>query len=168
MTWGVPSTASTELDAETERLQKKAFAEALMQMPGKPFDAALQVTGTNTNRALWIATNWPNDAEVKAITAQLIEDGGEMQFLPSKADLARKVWELGNTAFEAKDRLAAYRLYGEIRGFIDKPNANVQINNNTNVDNRVLVVKDLGTDDDWEAKAEAQQRALVNVSTSRH
>jgi hypothetical protein len=45
------------------------------------------------------------------------------------------------------------------------PTAEVNVNNNTLVsNNRVMIVTDHGTDEEWEAKLQIQQQALVDVA----
>ncbi|WP_292414149.1 hypothetical protein [Methylophaga sp.] len=56
------------------------------------------------------------------------------------------------------------KLYADVRGFIEKPQTT--INNNNNVtNNRVMVVRENGSDEDWEAKLRKQQDNLTNAST---
>lgn len=145
---------------------KKAFALALLKNPNDPFGAALKVFPRDTGYCLRIAQFWPNDEVVLAEQNRLQSENDEMHFLPGKAELARQVWNrvsAENVSHDDFVKLA--KLYADVRGFIAKDQPQVSVN----VDNRrVMVVKDLGSDEDWEAKAERQQRELLNVSTSRH
>ena len=56
-------------------------------------------------------------AEVK----RLKEEEGELSFLPSKADLARSLWERAHTASTDNDDFTKMaRLYAEIMDFVPK------------------------------------------------
>jgi hypothetical protein len=58
---------------------------------------------------------------------------------------------------DGKDKIAALRLYAEVRGFLKKDEG-VTVNN---VTNKVLVVNSAGADDDWERKVQRQQLRLI-------
>jgi hypothetical protein len=157
----------------TEAEEKAAFAVGLLKQPNDPFKVALSLFPDNTNRALWVAHNWPHDAEVKAEQERLAnEDGGD--FLPSKADLARAIWQKmeGTTNSEGRvivptteDYAKLAKLYAEVRGFIEKPGTGPQVNV---IVPRAIEVPTHGSNEAWEAAAEIQQRELLNVSRSRH
>lgn len=150
-----------ERDAPT---LKRAFAAALLRYPTDPFKAALQLFPNNTMRALTVSQEWIADPFVMNVQAELIEELGEDHFLPSKVTLARRVFELGENARATQsEKLSAFRLYAELRGFIEKPGFTV--NNNTQINqNRVMVMTDHGSNDDWETKALEQQTKLVEHS----
>lgn len=140
---------------------KQAYAEAYLKTPDDPYAAAVAVFAGDTARALIVSREWPHDADVIAHMDTLKETLGDDAFLPDKATTARAIYALAeSTRVDPKDRLAAYKLYAELRDFIPKPGTTV--NNNTLVDNRkVMVVTDHGTDAEWEAKARAQQAKLI-------
>lgn len=151
----------------TEAEEKKLFAIELLKTPNEPFVAALKLFPNNNNRALRIATEWPRDSEVLEIIQGVKDGGKELDFLPSKADLARKVWDKLEQPWHDADGFTKLgKLYADVLGFIPKAggsNLNVQINNN-----KVMVIRDQGTNEQWEEKAVKQQRELLNVSRSRH
>lgn len=148
-----------------ETTLKQAFAAALLRSPNDPFRAALQVFGSDTGRALRASQQWVLDSEVVSCQVKLLEEYGEEQFLPDKLALARAVFELAQNPNKPTDeRLKAYELYGKIRGFIDRP---AIVNNMDNrsihlTTNKVMVMRDHGTDADWEQKALSQQQRLVS------
>lgn len=151
-----------ERDAST---LKKAFAAALLRFPNDPFKAALQLFPSNTLRALTVSQEWISDPFVLNAQSELIEELGEDHFLPSKLTLARRVFELGERERASQsERLAAFRLYAELRGFIEKPGFTVQNNTLINNQNRVMVMTDHGSNENWEAKALEQQTKLVEHS----
>lgn len=155
--------------APTETELKKRFAVELLRQPDKPFKVAMAIFGDDTGRALYVSTKWPSDPEVKAFQIAAVEDVGDMAFLPTKADLAREAWNIATSdKVPVDDRLKAMRLYGDVRGFIEKGNA--IINNNTNVmtNNKVMLVKTYNTTQEWEHTLAAQQAKLIHDADTTH
>lgn len=147
----------------TEQEEKQRYAELLMRTPdGDPFKAALTLFPQNVNRALWVANNWPTDPDVIAFNREVKDSKSELDYLPSKADLARSIWarmNRGEYGPEDEDFVKLAKLYGDVMGFIEKPN-NVTTVNVTQ--NRVMEVRDHGTAEQWEQKLLAQQERLIN------
>lgn len=148
---------------------KAAFAAALFKHPATMegrFAAALSVTA-DTGKALIMANKWLDDPIVIAEQTKLTKgaDEGDLNFIGTKADFAREILETARSAWDLEAKHKFYKLYAEARGFIVKEGTNVNVNVQNN---RVMVVKDLGSDADWESKAQKQQRALIDVSASRH
>lgn len=145
-----------------DTILKDAFAAALLRQPTEPFRAALTVFGADNIKALEAAQQWVSDIYVLSKQAELLETLGEDAFLPNKATLARRVWEAAESATDKKEKAVLFKLYGEVRGFVDKGgNTNISTNVTLN-QNRVMVMRDHGTDDDWERKASDQQMKLVS------
>jgi tRNA-dihydrouridine synthase len=108
-------------EPEDESGKKAAFAVELLKTPVDPFRAALAVFATNTNKALRVANEWPTDSFVMAEIKRLKEEEGELSFLPSKADLARSLWERAHSASTENDDFTKMaRLYAEIMDFVPK------------------------------------------------
>ena len=140
---------------------KKRFALALLNNPSEPFKVAQGIFGEDTGRALMASTKWPSDPLVIAFQAKAKEDLGDMHFLPTKADLARAAWDVAvNERLPVDDRLKAMRLYGDVRGFIEKQGA--IINNNVLTNNKVMVVKSYDSSGEWETKLAEQQQKLIH------
>lgn len=155
--------------------EKQAFAMLSLQFPNEPFKAALQLFPTNTNRALWVATNWPKDEIVKKYISDIVEDQGEFAGLAGKGELARDIWqrmqgyitENGVAVVPcAEDYVKLAKLYAEVRGFIEKPSANQTII--TGVVPKVIESRVYASDEDWEKAAAMQQQELLNVSRTKH
>lgn len=144
---------------ETEDERKTAFAIQLLKNPDNPFKAALAIEA-NTGEALKMAHFWVNDEFVLEEKARILGECGAKSFLPTKDEYAKAVYSLAETASFVDDKLKAFRLYGDIMGFIEKPG--VSINNNV-VSNRVMVVNSNGSNDEWEQKLLKQQQALTYV-----
>lgn len=100
--------------------KKYAFAVELLKTPSDPFRAALSVFSKNTNKALRVANEWPADPFVISEIKRLKEEG-ELSFLPSKADLARSLWERAHSERTCNDDFTKMaRLYAEIMDFVPK------------------------------------------------
>lgn len=155
--------------ADDEAALKARFALAMMKQPqdleGR-FKAALSIT-PDTGQALMMANRWPNDPVVIAEVLRLTEGEaeGSLDHIGTKAELTRELLQRARAEYDGDIAHKFYKLYADVRGFVTKPdtNVNVQVNNN-----KVMIVKDLGTDADWEARAQKQQRALIDVSASKH
>lgn len=146
--------------------RKERFAVEYLKDTTNPFKAACAVFGDDTGNALTAASRWPDDPEVQAFMAKAMDDMGDIHFLPTKAELAKLVWNMArNEMLDSDSRLKAARLYGDIRGFIDKQGTNININNST-TNNKVMVVTDHGTDAEWEAKCASQQARLIEDATA--
>lgn len=158
LAWQVPARAEQVQD---DPELKARFAELLLRWPGEAFKVACMIVGNDTQRAMDIAARWPLDMDVLELQAALIAEQGDEAFLPTKAELARRVFNVGDTATDVKDKLAAFKLYAEIRSFIVKAEV---VNNNVINNNRVMVMTDFGSDEQWETKAVKQQSKLIEHS----
>lgn len=153
---------------------KLMFAAQTLKRPGDEFAIALKLfPDGQTGPALKAAHEWPKDAVVLAEQERLLgeKENGELGFLPTKAEAARKAWDLIDIAPFYEDRLKALKLYADICGYIAKPEA-VKIDNSV-THNRVMVVKEHGTDADWEDALRKQQAQLTteaapNATSTKH
>ena len=123
-----------------------------------PYKAALAVLGaTETSQALKVHKLWANDPivinEVSRIN-NILEEGDVGL---SKVAFLTKLLDTHKELKDGKDKIAALRLYAEVRGFLKKDEG-VTVNN---VTNKVLVVNSAGADDDWERKVQRQQLRLI-------
>src|SRR6187551_2594919 len=106
-------------DDESE--EKTAFAVELLKYPSEPFKAALAVFGADTAKALRVAHFWPLDSFVREELDRLKTEDGELSFLPSKADLARALWDRAHGERTTNDDFTKMaRLYAEIMDFVPK------------------------------------------------
>jgi len=160
--------------------EKQQYALALLRHPDDPYKAALEVVGGDLARGLVMSREWPGDAEVvEYMSAELaaptsyatvltkVHTVGFDALAPSEKKTYIKqqlVQQAETRANMGKDAIAALKLLAEMEGFTG---AGTTINNNTLVDQRkVMIVKDHGTDAEWEAKLIAQQAALTNDGAS--
>jgi len=109
---------------ETNEL-KAAYAALLLRSPKEAFKAAMLLFPGETSRALKVSNEWPMDSIVIKEMARLEKAG--LNGLPSKNELALKIWEMVEDdrgsknpqwAIAPKDRIAAGKLYADIMGFI--------------------------------------------------
>lgn len=141
---------------------KERFAFQLLMNAGDAAAAAREVMPHNRAFQLFMAANWPKDEYVLIARDRLIAKHGHAFFLPSLYDVAAQTARLMQTAPTVDEQLRATKLYADLMGMITAANANVTVNNNTTVDNRkVMIVRDHGTDDAWQAKVLANQRRLI-------
>lgn len=158
---------------ETKEHEEKAAYAALLLKERDPFKAALQLFPDNTNRALWVANHWPNDDEVKAEQTRLSNEEGD-SFLLSKREFLQDIEQrMRGTVYpngavipptpEEYAKLA--KLYADVRGFIEKPQTNVNVTTNIQ---RVVEVPVFQDESSWEAAAAKQQRELLNNARTRH
>jgi len=152
-------TEAVTITLMTEDQKKKAFALAFLRMPDEPFKAAASVF-PNAGEAMLAGTLWVSDPLVKKYQMEALEQYGSAPFLPTEVDELKGIWEIANDKkTDADVRLKAYELYEKVRrGYFNKPD----VINQTNILNQgVMVIKDKGTDADWERGLTNQQEGLV-------
>lgn len=152
--------------------QKKAFAAALLKSPDDPFKAALDAFPEQTSFALRVAQTWPNDAEVKKLLQELRDSGADLEALPTKADWLREIWDKARNTVDPDDFQKLMKLYGDGRGFIEKPQTNINAQTAV-VNSGVMIVPNHGSDADWEKKLAAQQEKLIadgnaSIAATKH
>lgn len=149
---------------EQEKAYKKKYAEILIRTPD-PFKAALELLPENTTWAAWIAKYWPKDPEVIAERDSLKKSNFASEDLPDKKDLCRAIWDKMQGPCLPDDYAKLAKLYAEINSMIEKPGPGVvaQI-----IVPKVIEVPNHGTDSQWEAIAEKQQKDLLSVSRNRN
>lgn len=144
--------------------RKREFARLIYVRPDtnvERLNAARQIypLQSQVGFALQIANEWRFDPVVVAELDRL--GAGTEQQLPDEDKIARDIYNLANDPDKSTDdRLKAYKLYAEVRGFIQKPGTT--INNNNIADNRRVMVMPMQVGlDQFEAIAEAQQTKLI-------
>ena len=137
---------------------KAKFADALLRDPSNPF-AAAQMLNVDPGRVMEIATSWPNDLEVVRIKSELLEKHGPREFMPSREEAARLLWDKAQNAQKAEDVAKLMKIYGEYMGFIEKPGMTV---NNTQNLLHVMKVPMPESADDWESKAIDHQNNITS------
>lgn len=136
--------------------KKKRFAFEILKAPGESFSIAKSLLG-DTPAAFDAAGSWIADPIVLEEKDRLIEAHGQRYFLPTREDMVRDI--LKRASFSDNDGYTKLmKLASEMLGYIEKPGTSVT----TNVQmNPIMIVKDHGSDDDWENKVSNQQRSLL-------
>ena len=88
----------------------------------------------------------------------------EEELLPSKNETAKLAWEMANNSWlKGGERVNALRLFAEIAGHMPEKNVNKNIKiEGKGIPGGVMVVKDYGTDEEWEESVLAQQTRLTS------
>jgi hypothetical protein len=146
--WSTPDVKPIEPAWRSDEGLKRAFGIELVKHP-KPFDAALEVFPTDTNAALWVSFNWLNDPLVVASKDTYAQNIDVKSNLLDKEQLSVKLLKLAEEKdpsgrfyiCEAKDRLAAYKLYAEVAGYIGKIAIDASTNHFVNNELKLTLVK---------------------------
>lgn len=128
---------------------KRLFGIALAKSPRNAFEAALEVFPTETNHALWASWNWLADPLVVATKDAYAQNIELNEKLLDKSQLSARLLKFAEEKdptgrfyiLEGKDRLAAFKLYAEVQGFIGKIAIDASTNNFTNNELKITLVK---------------------------
>ncbi len=147
---------------------KTAFAFEMLKNPGDALRAITVVLGVDhsPSERMRLSQTWVTDEFVVQETARLLEEFGEDHFLPSKAEVARLVYRRAVEAqMDHRDFHDLIELYCKVRGLIERPaiapSANITTTTNTT---NVMVIKDTGTNEEWQKGLEEQQRLLIEAA----
>lgn len=121
------------------------------------FDAACKLFGEETSKALWVSANWVSDPLVIASRDTYLKSLDLSSAPLDREQLAAKVLKLADgepierngvkvPTIEAKDRIAAFKLYSDILGYTGKVEIDNSVNNNV-INNNEITVKLVKADD---------------------
>lgn len=148
----------------TDELRER-FAAEYLRNGGDVWEAGKACSPSDPSKGIALGAELIADDQVQARIKELRDTKGERAFLATKEDVAREIYKLAtgraNQQLEPKEKLAAFRLYSEVMGYIEKPQGGVSVTQN-NLVQKVMVVKDFGTDAQWESAAVEQQRRLIS------
>lgn len=147
------------MDKPDEKENKVRYARLLLEYPKDPFKAACELFPQDTRMALWAASHWVHDPEVKEAQRKARETL-VLNDNPGKAEAARDVWNRIQSCYDPEVYVKLMKLYADIMGYIEKPKDGTTVNVNTQ--NRIMVVKDHGSNDQWEEKLKQQQYDLTH------
>ena len=140
---------------------KQQFA-SFMAQGFTPFMSALKIWPNNNGYCAAVSNAWKNDPEVLAIIAE--KSAVDKPKVPTKEELALKLIERASN-MEDDDFVKATRVVAEMLGYMPKAgDTNISVGNTIN--ERVMIVKDKGSDADWEAKLAKQQSKLIEHASS--
>lgn len=153
--------------------RKRLFAEQYMATPQEIYKAGTAAWPDKPSEGLRVALEWVNDPEVIKYCNEL-RTAGISPNVPPKEQVVKELLDIGrDVRAEAADRIKAFELASKLMGYIVPAQTNVK--NTIVTDNRVMVVRDHGSPDEWEAKAQIQQKKLIeghaitdDEPTSRH
>lgn len=130
-----------------------------------PFIAGMQLFPNDPGMADTVSRQWPEDPYVVACMTRAREDEAKKNALPTKHAQIKRIEEKLSGPIRFEDYLKAERLIAEMSGHIEKAAPpSITVNANQQVVERVMVVKDHGTDEQWEEKARAQQAKLIEAT----
>lgn len=159
-------------DDEDEDDLKREFAALWAKYPTfNPNDIGLQLFADRREpmRGLQAAAVWSRELAVIALRDAFALNGGEDLSETDKTQVSREVLSLARTARDPKDRLAAYRLWGDLNGEIAKPGVTINQNDNRVVNVLRVPTRDITPEDDldFDRRFKTQQLALVAEAKSQ-
>lgn len=141
---------------------KRRFAANWVKQPDYAYPLIAEIIGTNTpylyNLSIAAYSQWPSCPFVLAEMQKIRDSMGEAALLPTRESVALEILKVAREAKSAQEKLAGYKLYNEMMGH-NKPNSGGNLNLYTQ---KVLVVPDKGSEDNWSNGAVAQQQKLVS------
>lgn len=151
---------------ETQHEKKLEFAADWLRS-NDPWKSASKLFPADPAAVMRCVQHWVNDEVVLGEKKRILEEFGEAATLPTKAETARAIWDRAhNERTNNTDYVRLMQLYADIMAMIAKPAA-VQVNNVQEAP-KVMIVRDHGTDSDWEAKLQAQQDKLVSDANAAY
>ena len=143
---------------------KEQFAQFL-DAGFSAFVAAIRIFPNDAGTAAAVATAWLNDPYVVAYRVNAKENAAA-KLKPAPKDAPIKRIEDRLPRMTDDNYLRGERLLAEMSGHIEKAAPpSINIDNSQKVIERVLVVKDHGTEDQWEARMMQQQAKLIEGNT---
>lgn len=137
-----------EKNWQNDEQLKIAFGIELAKGHSNPFVAACEVFEKETNKALFISTNWINDPIVIEAKNNFNKVTSSQEKILDRDELSLKLLTFseekinfnGNEVYAAKgaDRLRALELYAKIQGLISDK---TEINNNINNNNKFMEIR---------------------------
>lgn len=161
--WAVAKPIEAQPYQSDENL-KKQFGIELAKTPNA-FEAGCNVFGEETNKALWVSHHWLSDPVVQASKDAYAKTLALSSPPLDKEQLAAKVLALADEkilkngvaipTIEAKDRIAAFKLYSEIMGYTGKIDIDASTKNLTLNQMTIKLVK-----------ADEQKPVVINAPTN--
>jgi len=153
---------------ENEKEQKEKFAVLLLKNPNNAYDVACRLYPNDVSRSMFIFNHWQSDPYVEECQDKLLEEFGEEHFLPTKAELAREIWDRAKAAYDDDSFTKLMRLYADVLGYIKKSDVNID-NRQMLVSPKIMILPAIeqASEDVWENCLKEQQRSLTLDPASR-
>lgn len=145
--------------------QKREFALRYLEYRRDASKAASRLFPYDIAARSAAVIDLPYDPLVNETIDELITKFGHEHFLPGKHELAAKIFDVAESARETDDKVKALKLYADVMGYVEKPGTVVN-NNLSQTVNKVMVLREHGSEEEWEARLVEQQRRLSHASTS--
>lgn len=142
------------------------YAIQLAKFPNDGMKAALIATANDMGDALELAA-WcrQNNVAFEARQRELIAETGAKPFIPDKETVIVEILTIARNVEANGDlRLRAYKLAGEMAGYISN-DPKVAIHNN--ITNKVMQVTTFPNEDVWEKTAVASQAKLIDAAYAK-
>lgn len=155
---------------EDERELKLQFAALLVAHSGNANEAAYALFKGKENygRAWAAAEHWPSDPIVALEVERLKEDGDVGEFLPSKEQFAKAMFDRGNQSRDDKVALGYYELFAKVLDYLPR---NGQGDVNVNLIQNVIEVPPRAREDELDALegqwTEQQRKLVADARSSR-
>lgn len=141
----------------------KRFAAEQLRKPGQDFEICMAIF-SNGPLAFAAIDLWNADPVVLTERLRLQQEYGERAELPSKETVMLEILALGrDSKLAVRDRLNAYNLYSEMNNYTGR-NSGAALAPVNLFANKVMMVTDHGTDEEWEKAAAEQQETLVRTA----
>lgn len=148
-------------DYQYSDADKKKFALELIRHAGDAYKAALATFGGSKDKqavTLWATSNWTFDTVVVEEQNRIYQDKKLVATLrPNVDQMILSAWHMSqDLKHDVKSRIISLELAAKLSGFItNKPEVQVNLNN------KVMIAPDYGSDDEWEHKVKEQQKKLT-------
>ena len=145
---------------------KRKFAKALLKHTDKLEAAKVAFCPPlcpkdDLGLLLHYANYLPNDMQVLEATKEILAETDEKEFLPTRRELVARLERIADDSKDNDQVMKAVKMIADICGHVSKPGSGDTVSI-TQIDNsKVMVIKDHGTDEEWEVKAKAQQKKLI-------
>lgn len=145
--WGDPQSTAKPIFADTED-NKKLYGVELAK-GSAPYEASKIIFPDGQGVCVWVAQHWPFDPVVIAAKDEYLQainvkskNLDKDQYLAKIMEFYDATYEVGGRKHfvnEGKDRLAALKLYGEAKGYVNKNLIEIDNSTNTNTNNFVEI-----------------------------
>ena len=146
--WGDPQSTAKPIFADTEANKKLYGIELAKGLT--PYEASKVIFPDGQGVCVWVAQNWISDPIVIAAKDQYLQaievkskNIDKEQYLAKVMEFYDATYEIGGVrrfVNEGKDRLAALKLYGEAKGYVNKNVIEID-NSTTNNTNNFVGIK---------------------------